>query len=70
MKISVPSVEASFDFMRIWGCIIKKKKKKLSYVVTYPIRRRVMGLLSEESKECCVGCVEHYYISLLTNVVE
>lgn len=68
MKISVPSVEASFDLMRIWGCIIKKKK--LSYVVTYPIRRRVMGLLSEESKECCVGRVEHYYISLLTNVVE
>lgn len=59
-----------FWFHENMGMYYQKKKKKLSYVVTYPIRRRVMGLLSEESKECCVGCVEHYYISLLTNVVE
>lgn len=28
MKISVTSLEACFDTMKIWGCIVKKKKKK------------------------------------------
>lgn len=27
MKISVTSLEACFDTMKIWGCIVKKKKK-------------------------------------------
>lgn len=64
MKISVTSLEACFDTMKIWGCIVKKKKnphKNLIYVVTCPTRGRMMELLSEESKEYCVGCVEHYY---------
>lgn len=59
MKTSVTSVEACFDLVKIWGSIVQKKNSNIcSNIHT---RGRMMGLFSEETKECCVGCVEHCY---------